>query len=111
MVQDRIKFVEEMKKNKRYLVEFDNVCNILEKSYPEGCKVGGEQKRPIILITHDESTFSANDTKKQAWLQEGDTFLRPKGKGQGIMVSDFPLPWGRLNLNHLNKEKIIARDR
>ena len=57
VVQDRIKFVEEMKKNEPYLVEFDNVGNVLEKSYPEGCKVGGEQKRPIILITHDESTF------------------------------------------------------
>ena len=52
--------------------------------------------------------FFANDAKKkkQAWLQEGDIFLRPKGKGQGIMVSDFPLPWGRSNLNHLNKEKV-----
>ena len=109
MVQDGIKFVEEMKKNERYLVEFDNVGNVLEKSYPEGCKLG-EQKRPIILITHDESTFAANDAKKQAWLQEGDTFLQPKEKGQGIMVSDFLLPWGRLNLNHLNKEKIAEGD-
>jgi hypothetical protein len=29
------------------------------------------------------------------------TFERPKGKGKGLMVSEFLLPWGRLNLRHL----------
>ena len=106
VVQDRIKFVKQMEKDAPYLVEFDSSGNILNKTYPEGCEVGGEQRRPMILITHDESTFSANDAKRQAWLQEGDTFLRPKGKGQGIMVSDFLLPWGRLNLSHLSEERV-----
>ena len=106
VVADRIKFVEQTKKDEPYLVEFDSFGNILDKSYPQDCEVGGSQRRPIILITHDESTFSANDANKQAWLKDSDTFLRPKGKGQGIMVSDFLLPWSRLNLNHLGAEKL-----
>ena len=107
MVADRVKFVEQVKEDQPYLVEFDSAGNILDKSYPEDCEVGGLQRRPLILITHDESTFSANDANRHAWLQESDTFLRPKGKGQGIMVSDFLLPWGRLNTKHLNAEKVV----
>ena len=39
-------------------------------------------------------------------MKDSDTFLQPKGKGQGIIVSDFLLPWGRLNINHLSAEKL-----
>ena len=46
------------------LVEFDSSGTILDKSYPEDCEVGGSQRRPIILITHDKSAFSANETSK-----------------------------------------------
>ena len=106
VVADRVRFVEQMKKDEPYLVDFDSFGNILDKAYPEDCEVGGFQRRPLILITHDESTFSANDAKRYAWLEESDTFLRPKGKGQGIMVSDFLLPWGRLTMNHLSTEKM-----
>jgi hypothetical protein len=95
-----------MKELEPYLVEFDSSGQILEKAYPDDCQVDGSQRRPTILITHDESIFSANDGKKQAWVKESDTFLRPKGKGQGIMVSDFLLPWGRLNLKHLTEAKL-----
>ena len=106
VVEDRVKFLHKMKELEPYLVEFDSTGQILEKAYPHDCQVGGSQRRPTILITHDESIFSANDGKRQAWLKESDTFLRPKGKGQGIMVSDFLLPWGRLNLKHLPEAKL-----
>jgi hypothetical protein len=75
-----------------------------EKQYPIGCCIDGPDRRPIILITHDESIFSANDGRHQAWIGENGTFKRPKGKGKGIMVSDFLLPWSRLNLLSLPKE-------
>lgn len=81
-----------------YLVEFQDDESILEKQYPSDCAVGGPNRRPIIMITHDESIFSANDGRRSAWIQEGHNILRPKGKGKGIMVSDFLLPWSRLNL-------------
>jgi hypothetical protein len=77
----------------------------------EGCKrrfireVGGSKCRPVVIITHDESIFSANDGKHQAWVPENGTILRPKGKGKGIMVSDFLLPWSRLNLLSLPRTR------
>ena len=106
VVAYRVEFLKRMKELEPYLVEFDSCGQILAKTYPSDCQVGGSQRRPTILITHDESTFSANDGKRQVWVKESDTFLRPKGKGQGIMVSDFLLPWGRLNLKHVTEAKL-----
>ena len=41
-------------------------------------------RRPSsFILTHPFSVTPSVD-----WM-----FLRPEGKGQGIMVSDFPLPW------------------
>ena len=73
--------------------------------YPLDCAVGGLNKRPVILITHDENTFLANDSRHQAWLKKDDVYLRPKGRGKGIMVSDFLLPWKCLNLFYLQSYK------
>jgi len=69
--------------------------------------VYGSESRPIILVTHDEATFSANDGIRRAWMDmNGEaTYLRPKTKGQGIMVSEFLLPFGRLNLSSLTAEQ------
>ena len=75
------------------------------KIYPANCAVGGDERRPIIEIIHDECTFSANDGIRRAWTRKRDTFLRPKGQGQGIMTSEFLLPYGRLNLASLTTEK------
>ena len=88
-----------------YMVEFNSDGAIIPKEYPEDCRIGGPGRRPIIFITHDESIFSANDGRHQAWIAENGVFLRPKGKGQGIMVSDFLLPWKRLNIFSLSKEQ------
>ena len=44
----------------------------------------------LILLTHDESTFYANDRCKTQWMHCTET-AQPKRKGEGasIMVSDF----------------------
>jgi hypothetical protein len=88
-----------------YMVEFHENGTMKPKEYPEDCRVGGPDRRPVILITHDESVFSANDGRHQAWMKKNGTISRPKGKGKGIMVSDFLLPWARLNLLSLPKER------
>ncbi|KAF7297803.1 hypothetical protein MKEN_01404000 [Mycena kentingensis (nom. inval.)] len=69
--------------------------------YPRGFALGGAQAgRPfrLYLVTHDESTFYANDRRKTMWVH--DSFKNtplPKGEGVSIMVSDFLTPdWGRL---------------
>lgn len=101
VIEYREKFLTEMSALLLYFVEFQEDGSILEKIYPSDCAVGGSHRRPIIMITHDESIFSANDSRRNAWIQEGHNILRPKGKGKGIMVSDFLLPWARLNLKSL----------
>ena len=57
------------------------------------------------MITHDKSTFSANDSYQKVWTLEGHGILRSKGRGKGIMVSDFLLPWSRLNLFSLPSQQ------
>ena len=98
MVEYRNLFFKEMESLLPYLVEFNNDGTILPKEYPYDCAIGGPNRQPIIMITHDESTFSANDSRRKIWTLEGHGILRPKGRGRGIMVSDFGLPWSRLNL-------------
>ena len=48
-----------------------------------------DQVLKTVFLFHDESTFQANDDQSTFWGTENMTFLRPKSKGTGIMVSDF----------------------
>ena len=43
--------------------------------------------KPLVLVTHDESTFNANDGRRSCWMENGKQPIRPKGQGKGIMVS------------------------
>ena len=50
------------------------------------------------LVTHDESTFNANDSTSYSWKKAGTEWLKPKSRGKGIMVSDFLCAaYGRLH--------------
>ena len=42
-----------------------------------------------VIFFHDESTFQSNDDQSTFWGEKGTAIMRPKGKGAGIMVSDF----------------------
>ena len=68
-------FLEEMKSLLPYLVEFQDDNTILPKEYSKNCAVDGPNRRPIIMITHDESTFSANDSRQKVWTLEGHGIL------------------------------------
>jgi hypothetical protein len=50
----------------------------------------GDKK--LVLVTHDESTFYANDGQEYMWFKENENVLRKKGQGQSIMVSEFQCP-------------------
>lgn len=63
------------------------------------------ERQPIIVITHDECTFFANDGIQRVWTQKKDTFLQLKGQGQGIMTSEFLLSYKWLNLVSLTPKK------
>ena len=57
-----------------------------------------EGEKPLVLVTHDESTFNANDGKRREWKEKGKSPLRPKRKGKEIMASEFLTPIGRLRV-------------
>lgn len=40
---------------------------MVPKEYLDDCAVGRPDQRPIIVTTHDESTFSANNERKKVW--------------------------------------------
>ena len=57
----------------------------------------GASEKPLIFITHDESTFNSNDGRRRIWIHEDKSPLRKKGRGQGLHVSDYLTPIGRLD--------------
>lgn len=67
MVKYRETFLDEMKSFLPYFVEFSEDSSMLPKKYPDNCAVGGSDKRPKIMITNDESTFSANNRRQKVW--------------------------------------------
>jgi len=52
----------------------------------------------LILMTHDESTFYANNEQKTHWYHESEAPMPvKKGEGASIMTSDFlTSEWGCL---------------
>ena len=71
-------FLEKMSVLLPYLVKFQEDRFILDKQYPEDCAVGKPNWQLIIMIPHDESMFSANDSRQSAWVQKRHNILRPK---------------------------------
>ncbi|RPA93141.1 hypothetical protein L873DRAFT_1847383 [Choiromyces venosus 120613-1] len=71
------------------MLEWDETLTIIEKEQVVGVK-------PIVFITHDECTFNSNDGRKRIWIHNDKAPLRKKGRGQGLHVSDFLTPVGRL---------------
>ena len=80
-------------------MEFSDDGSMLPKTYLQDCEVSGLNRRPIIMITHDESTISANDSRRTVWTLDGHGISWLKEKGKQIMVLDFLLPCSRLSLS------------
>jgi len=66
-----------------------------------------EGEKPLVLVTHDESTFNANDGKRKMWMLNGKQPIRPKTRGKGIMVSGFLIPGGILRVtDHVSDKEL-----
>ena len=65
MVEYKETFLNKIKALLPYFVKFSEDGLILPKDYPKDCAVGGPNKRLIIMITHNESTFAANDGRQK----------------------------------------------
>lgn len=76
-----------------------------------GSTIGHENlaQRPLILVTHDESTFHSNDGKRKTWGEKDKPKLKPKGRGRGIMPSGFLTPGGILPVStSVTDEELLA---
>lgn len=98
-------FLEEMKALLPYFIKFKGDSTILPKKYSNNGALRGLDWQPIIMITYDENTFSANNSYRKVWTFEGYGIFYLKGKKRDIIVSDFLFPWSRLNLLFLLLEK------
>ena len=103
--EDCKRFLNKIKELKLYLVEFNETNIIKNKTYLLNCIVWDGDCRPIIIITYNKCIFMVNDDICKTWIKVRDTFLYPKSRGQGIIMSEFLLPFGRLNLFSLSEEK------
>ncbi|KAG2206290.1 hypothetical protein INT47_007304 [Mucor saturninus] len=63
----------------------ENEENILEPTLEDGDK-------KLVFVTQDESTFYADDSKNDLWLEDGENHIRKKGPGSSIMISEFQCP-------------------
>ncbi|KAF9016780.1 hypothetical protein BDZ89DRAFT_961647 [Hymenopellis radicata] len=105
---------------KRWLQEYEPRMVVYDNNgkpikTPQGFVLSGKRAgRPfrLILVTHDESTFFANDRCKLGWLHpDFKNKPEPKGDGDSVMVSDFLTPdWGRLvDGDELSEARILFR--
>ena len=67
VVEDCKNFLLKMEELKPYVVEFKEDGTIKPKAYPFHCTVGGDERQPIIVITHDKCIFSANNGVQRVW--------------------------------------------
>jgi transposase len=88
-------FLQRWAQYEKRTVTYDKEGKVI--STPVGFPVPGGRFRSI-LVTHDESTFYANDRRKTKWTHSADKATpERKGDGPSLMVSDFLTPeWGRL---------------
>lgn len=85
VVEERVKFLDVMEALESCLLRVDE--SNYNQPIPIPPTINGEATH--ILVTHDETVFSAYDGEKTYWSEQGQIRLLPKGKGKGIMVSDF----------------------
>ena len=66
-----------------------------------------------MFIYHDETIFHANDAPSRGWHNDqGSREMRPKGKGRGIMYSDFVEDYNgflRLTVEEYDEAQEVAR--
>jgi len=95
VVTYRKAFLERWAEYEKWMVTYDK--DGLVNTSPTGFAVPGGCFR-LVLVTHNESTFYANDRCKTRWTHASETPTpERKGEGTSLMVSDFLVPeWGQL---------------
>jgi len=100
---DRQKFLKRMEELEPLMVEYDDDLQPLPFNIPLG-------QQQHILVTHDESTFNANDDLKYGWGPKREQPLRKKGRGAGLMISKFLLDTvGRLVVPEEQYSRMVSK--
>jgi hypothetical protein len=96
VVEYRNQFLRRWQEYKKRMVTYDNDGNI--QHTPEGFPVAQPGRFCLILLTHDESTFYANNRHKTGWSHSSEKVTpQRKGEGPSLMISDMlTSEWGRL---------------
>lgn len=66
IVENWEQFLKIMKKLEPYLVKFKEDSIIKAKNYLSDCKIVGNKRWPIIVITYDEYMFLSNNSISKA---------------------------------------------
>lgn len=66
-------------------------------------------KKQHVFVTHDESTFYANDYQKYAWVENDESYCLPKSQGRSIMISEFQCPCHGTMKGYINGKFITSR--
>lgn len=77
-----------------------DICNVPSTPLTSG--------KRLVTIVHDETAFNANEDQPFVWGDDNTQCLKPKGRGSGIMVSDFvdePGDFCDLVMPNLTKQK------
>lgn len=98
-------FLRELKALLFYFFRFKKINIILPKEYPKDCAINDIDKQPIIIITNNESIFSANNNYQKVWMLEKHQILCLERKKKDIMVSNFHFSWLWLNLLYFSSKK------
>jgi len=101
VIEYRMKFLDQMKFFEKFMPIFEGeeMENIIWPALDLYEKIH-------ILVTHDESTFYANDGIKKFWGPQGEQPLRPKSQGASLHISEFLCETiGRLCLGENEKQE------
>jgi hypothetical protein len=96
VVQYHNEFLARWKEYEKCMVTYKSDNSIKHK--PTGFAVPQGGRFQLILITHDESTFYANDHHKTQWNHVMDKATpQRKGEGPSLMISNMMTSeWGQL---------------
>ena len=97
-------FLDEMKSLLLYLVEFFDNGSIVSKKYLNDYVVEEPDLKPIIIIIYNESIFFPSGDCQKVQTIDSQRVLQSKRKRKTIIISDFLLPWSKLNLLSLSSK-------
>ena len=88
VVQYRKEFLARWQEYEKWMITYNNDGNL--DSTPTGFPIPQGHRFQLVLVTHDESTFYANNCRKNLWNHKTDKATpQRKGEGPSIMISDM----------------------